>query len=62
MDKTDTVVHINENADSIEIGTPGKGGAIKVYFNSDKIDEAKVKIDNAAEVRAYAQTKLNIGG
>ena len=52
--------HVNENSDSIEIGTPGKGGAIKVYFDSNKPKEAKARIDNALEVRNYANAKIAV--
>lgn len=37
----------NEEKDSIEIGTPGKSGVIKVYCNFSKLEETKTKIDNA---------------
>ena len=46
---------VNDNADSLEIGTPAKGGAIKCYLNFDRVEEFKKKIDNAFEVRRYAQ-------
>lgn len=49
---------INENPDSIEIGTPAKGGGIKVYGDFSKPDEFKKKIDNAVEVRKYTQAKI----
>ena len=51
---------VNENADSIEIGTPGKGGAIKVYGDFNKIEEFKKKIDNAKEVRKYAAADIAV--
>jgi hypothetical protein len=51
---------VNDAPDSIEIGTPSKGGATKVYGNFSKLEEFKTKIDNAAEVKAYAQAKLQI--
>lgn len=51
---------IIENPDSIEIGTAGKGGAIKVYGNYDNADAFKLKIDNALMVREYANSKLNV--
>ena len=52
-----TTKHIYDNPDSIEIGTPSKGGAIKVYGNFAEIDAFKRKIDNAVIVRNYAQEK-----
>jgi hypothetical protein len=50
---------INDAPDSLEIGTPAKGGCIKVYGNFDKPETFKLKIDNAIEVRKYAQEQLN---
>ena len=52
--------NITENADSIEIGTPGKLGAIKIYGNFDNAEEFKKKIDNAKEVREYANANLSV--
>lgn len=51
----ETTVHIrkDENPDSIEIGTPSKGGALKVYFDATHPDSARAKIDNAIALRAY---------
>ena len=53
-----TTKHINQNPDSIEIGTPSKGGAIKVYGDFNKPDEFKTKINKAVEVRKHFQDKL----
>ena len=59
--KPDTItVVINENPDSLEISTPSKGGGIKVYGDFSKMDEFKAKIDNAIEVRKYAQAKIQV--
>ena len=46
------------NPDSIEIGTPGKGGALKVYGDFSIKGVFQAKIDNALEIRAYAQSKM----
>lgn len=51
-------LHKNDRPDSIETGTPSKGGAIKVYFNAADPDEAKKLIDNAFALRTLAR-KLN---
>lgn len=51
---------IYDNPDSIELGTPSKSGAIKVYGDFNKPEEFKKKIDNAKEVRAYAQANLAV--
>jgi hypothetical protein len=51
---------IIEYQDSIEIGTPSKGGALKVYFNADNKEEAEKRIVNAFEVRKRAQELMKI--
>ena len=51
-------IHRNENADSLELGTPGKGGVVKIYVDFSKPEEFKAKIKNAQEVRAEAQKIL----
>ncbi len=53
-----TTLHRTENADSIEIGTPSKHGAIKVYCDFSNPDVCRAKIDNAIEVRNYTNAKL----
>lgn len=53
---------INENPDSIEFGTPSKGGAVKVYGNFNNEEEFKRKIDAAKRMREYAHTELYSGG
>jgi len=50
-----------ENPDSLEIGTPAKGGAIKIYGDFNDKDNFQKKIDNAIEMRNYANQKLNNG-
>ena len=40
------------------MGTPGKTGTLKVYFNADDLEGAKRKIDNAVQVRDYLAQKL----
>ena len=49
---------ITENPDSVEIGTPSKGGCIKIYGNFADKKAFNAKIDNAALVRTHAQEKL----
>lgn len=60
MTEENITKHISENPDSIEIGTPSKGGALKVYGNFANPDEFMMKIDNAVKVRAYANEKLGL--
>ena len=47
------------NPDSLEIGTPAKGGAIKVYGNFNDPEAFKTKIHNAAVVRDFAQACID---
>jgi len=47
------------NADSVEVGVPSRGGAVKVYFDSSNPTEAIIKIDNAMKIRAYAQKEYD---
>ncbi len=52
--------HVTENPDSIEIGTPSKGGAIKIYGNFDDKEAFKKKIDAAKEVKEYANANIAV--
>lgn len=46
---------VNDRPDSIEIGTPSKGGSVKVYFDASKPEAEQHKlIDAAIKARAYA--------
>ena len=55
-----TQKHITENPDSLEMGTPSKGGAVKVYGNFADEESFKKKIDNAKKVREYAESNLKV--
>ncbi len=55
-----TQKHITENPDSIEIGTPAKGGAVKIYGNFADKEAFKKKIDAAKEVKDYANANIGI--
>jgi hypothetical protein len=50
---------IEENRDSLEIGT-AKSGKIKIYCDLSKTIEVKKKIDNAVELRQYAKVRLEL--
>jgi len=56
-----TTIHKTENPDSIEIGTPSKGGAMKVYGDFMNSEAFKLKIDKAIEIRNYTNSKLGNG-
>lgn len=51
---------IKEHQDSLEIGTPGKGGAVKIYGDFEDLAAFKAKIDAAKQAREYAQVSLNL--
>lgn len=62
-----TVVHLHKQdgpvlQDSIEVGTPGKGGAIKIYFNAGDVADAKARVLNAMEVRKFAREQIETAG
>lgn len=50
--------HINEEPDSMELGTPAKGGALKIYGNYDKPEEFRKKIEEAISMRKWANSLL----
>ena len=52
--------HVTENPDSIEIGTPSKGGTIKIYGNFSDEEAFKKKIDAAKKVREYTQANIAV--
>ena len=51
---------INDSSDSLEIGTPGKSGCVKIYGNFADKETFKKKIDAAKEVREYANANLMV--
>jgi hypothetical protein len=54
--------HVNDRPDSITIGTPSKGGELKVYFNAEKPAEAEALLVNAFAIRDSAQKKYAAQG
>jgi hypothetical protein len=44
--------------DSIEIGTPAKGGALKIYCDFADVEGTKEKINNAILLKEYANDKV----
>ena len=48
----------DERPDSIEFGTPSKGGAVKIYGDFRDVEAFKKIVDNALAVRSYAASKL----
>ena len=45
--------------DSMEIGTPSKGGSMKVYGNANKPEEFRAKIDAMIQLRLYLQQQID---
>jgi len=63
MTEEQIVRHINDRPDSIEIGTPSKGGTIKVYFNAAAgFEETKKLIDQALAARIYTKGEIEKAG
>ena len=48
--------------DSIEIGTPSKGGSLHIYFDASDLSETQQRISNAVEARQFLLNKLSAGG
>jgi len=49
---------ITENQDKIEIGTPAKGGTVRVSGDFSKPDEFKIKIAEAIKIREWANAQI----
>ncbi len=49
------ILRLESHTDSLEIGTPSKGGAVKIYGNFADPDTFRKKIDAALELRRYAE-------
>ena len=50
--------HVNDRPDSITIGTPSKGGEVKIYINAKApVAETNALIDAAFAARLYAKGK-----
>lgn len=50
---------ISENICSIKIGTPAKGGEVKIYFNPDKPDEALLRVVTSCQLNKVTQDLHN---
>lgn len=48
----------NKSPDSLEIGTPGKGGVIKIYGDFSNPEQFKLKLEQAIQLKAYANSRL----
>ncbi len=52
------ILRIEGEKDSLEIGTPGRGGSIKVYGSFDDTEGFRAKLEVAFDLRRYAQVKV----
>ncbi len=51
--------HLNDRPDSIEIGTPSKGGTIKIHFDAkSELKEIEALIERGFQVRQHAKNLL----
>jgi len=49
------LLKLENQRDSIELGTPSKTGVLKVYFNASEPEKAKEKIKQAKELLKFAK-------
>ncbi len=54
-----TVIHLHRQdgpmfQDSVEIGTPSKGGAVKVHFDANNLKDAEQRVRTAFYIREIA--------
>jgi hypothetical protein len=55
LERRSKVAEVNSRTDSVEIGTPSKGGVLKVYFDSgEPWEKIEARITMAAEALRYA--------
>jgi hypothetical protein len=51
--------HVNDRPDSIEIGTPSKGGTVKIHFDAKAdIKETEALIERGFQARQIAKNLL----
>ena len=53
------LLRLESMTDSLEIGTPARGGVLKVYGNYDDPDGFERKLNNAVELRKKAQARMS---
>ncbi len=52
------VLRLEGEKDSLEIGTPGRGGTVKVYGSFDDPEGFKAKLAVALDLRRFAQIEM----
>jgi hypothetical protein len=60
MTENTVILNRTENPDSLELSTPARGGAIKIYGDFSNKEEFQKKIENAIELRKYAGTLIEV--
>ena len=58
LDLIAQLVRIEAQKDSLEVGTPAKGGAIKIYTDFSDVEGTKERIRKAVEARTFASELL----
>ena len=58
LDLIAQLLRVEAAKDSLEIGTPAKGGAIKIYTDFSDVEGTKEKIRRAVEARTFASELL----
>ncbi len=48
----------NKSPDSLEIGTPGKGGVIKIYGDFSNPEQFKAKLEQAIQLKEFANSRI----
>lgn len=48
--------------DSLDVGSPSKGGNLHVFFDADDLSGTQKRIDNAVKAREYLLNRLAQGG
>jgi len=52
------IINLEASRDSLEIGSPSKGGKIEIKFNALNLEEARTKLANANIIRNEAQSLI----
>lgn len=55
------LLRIEGQRDSLELGTPSKGGTLKIYADFSDLEATKDKIRKAFEARAFARELVEKG-
>ncbi|MEI6841380.1 MAG: hypothetical protein WCK53_08950 [Methanomicrobiales archaeon] len=54
MESETVIKNVAVRPDSLELGTPGKSGCIKIYFDASDVADAELRIRNAITLRDLA--------